>query len=117
MRTLFVGDVHGCATELGRLLDLAEPTDVVLVGDLFLKGPDPVGVWRLIRERGLRSVLGNHDVKLLKAVVKRLGTRASLALFEDVDHSFHVPARSGRKDADARCEMLDAVAAWTRAIL
>jgi len=65
--------------------------------------------------QGTRDTLA--DVKLLKAVVKRLGTRASLALFEDVDHSFHVPARSGRKDADVRREMLEAVAEWTRSIL
>ena len=38
---------------------------VVLVGDLFTKGPDPAGVWRLIRERGLTAVMGNHDRRLL----------------------------------------------------
>jgi hypothetical protein len=35
-----------------------------------------------------------------------------LSLFEDADHSFHVPARTGRKDADVRAEMLDAAAEW-----
>ena len=30
----------------------------------------------------------------------------------DADHSFHVPARSGRKDADVMREMLDAFALW-----
>ena len=38
--------------------------------------------------------------------------RASLHVFDDADHSFHVPARSGRRDADVRREMLDALAAW-----
>jgi hypothetical protein len=64
-RTLFVGDVHGCAAELSDLLRLAGATHVVLVGDLFTKGPDPVGVWRLIREHSLLAVLGNHDARLL----------------------------------------------------
>jgi hypothetical protein len=32
--------------------------------------------------------------------------------FEDADHSFHVPVRTGRKDAEIRSEMLDAVAGW-----
>ncbi len=49
-RTLFVGDVHGCADELDKLLRKARPTRVVLLGDLFTKGPDPRGVWSLIRE-------------------------------------------------------------------
>jgi predicted alpha/beta-hydrolase family hydrolase len=65
--------------------------------------------------QGTRDALA--DTKLLKGVVKRLGARASLRLFEDADHSFHVPARSGLKDADVRREMLDAFAAWTRSIL
>lgn len=65
MSVLVVGDVHGCAEELGELLRAASPAAVVLVGDLFTKGPDPVGVWGLIREHGARAVLGNHDDHLL----------------------------------------------------
>jgi predicted alpha/beta-hydrolase family hydrolase len=52
------------------------------------------------------------DLALLEPVVDRLGERATLALFEDADHSFHVPAKSGRKDADVRASMLDALARW-----
>lgn len=67
MRTLVVGDVHGCADELAALLDRAQADRVVLVGDLFTKGPDPTGVWALVRERGLDAVLGNHDARVLQA--------------------------------------------------
>lgn len=63
--TLVVGDVHGCAAELESLLDHVGDADVVLVGDLYTKGPDPAGVWRLVRDRGLRAVMGNHDLRLL----------------------------------------------------
>lgn len=62
-RTLVVGDVHGCADELAALLDHASPDRVVSVGDLFTRGPDPVGVWDLVR--GSDAVLGNHDEKVL----------------------------------------------------
>ncbi|MBT3219806.1 MAG: metallophosphatase, partial [Proteobacteria bacterium] len=65
MRTLIVGDVHGCAVELRRLVELARPDRVVLVGDLYAKGPDPAGVWRMVREGGWQAVLGNHDAKLV----------------------------------------------------
>lgn len=65
-RTLFVGDVHGCARELGELLGRARPTRVVMVGDLFTKGPDPLGVWRLIQEFRAEAVLGNHDAHVLE---------------------------------------------------
>ena len=68
MITLVVGDVHGCAEELQALFELADPDRVVLVGDVFTKGPDPVGVWRLIRETPMVGVLGNHEQRLLDIV-------------------------------------------------
>jgi len=73
VRTLVVGDVHGCADELAALLDRVQADRTVLVGDLFTKGPDPTGVWALIRERGLLTVLGNHDARVLDAATGRSG--------------------------------------------
>ena len=65
-RTLLVGDVHGCALELASLIALAEPARIVLLGDLFTKGPDPQGVWELVQAWGCASVLGNHDLAVLE---------------------------------------------------
>lgn len=48
----------------------------------------------------------------LLPVCEALGPRATLNVFADADHSFHVPARSGRNDAQVRDEMLDALTAW-----
>ncbi|HEY8851068.1 MAG TPA: alpha/beta family hydrolase [Gemmatimonadaceae bacterium] len=59
---------------------------------------------------------GSHDAladtKLVQALIKRLGTRATLKLFQDADHSFHVPARTGRQDSEVRAEMLDTLVGW-----
>lgn len=52
------------------------------------------------------------DLALLKPVVKRLGQRAKIHVLEHADHSFHAPAKSGRKDGEVLAEMLDAAAAW-----
>jgi predicted alpha/beta-hydrolase family hydrolase len=52
------------------------------------------------------------SMQLLEPLCKQLGARATLKLFQDADHSFHVPARTGRKDAEVRAELLDALAAW-----
>ena len=60
--------------------------------------------------QGTRDALAELDQ--LEPVCEALGERATLKLFEDADHSFHVPARTGRKDAEVRAEMLDALAAW-----
>jgi predicted alpha/beta-hydrolase family hydrolase len=60
--------------------------------------------------QGSRDALAG--LTLLRPVIEQLGDRASLRVFEEADHSFHVPARSGRRDADVRREMLDALATW-----
>jgi hypothetical protein len=65
--------------------------------------------------QGTRDALA--ELSLLRPVVDRLGTRATLTLLEDADHSFHVPAKTGRKDADVRREMLDALAAWAMSVI
>src|SRR6185503_6888032 len=39
---------------------------------------------------------------LLEPLVKRLGERAVVRWLPDADHSFHVPARTGKKDAQIR---------------
>src|SRR5580765_51420 len=49
------------------------------------------------------------DLQLLEPLCKQLASRATLKLFQDADHSFHVPARTGKKDADVRNELLDAM--------
>lgn len=53
-------------------------------------------------------------LELLQPLLVRLGERATLALFEDADHSFHVRARSGRTDGQTLEVMLDAMTAWAR---
>jgi len=63
--------------------------------------------------QGSRDDLAHLD--LLEPVVRALAPRATLTAFADADHSFHVPARSGRKDAQVLAEVLDALAGWIEA--
>ena len=65
--------------------------------------------------QGTRDDFARLD--LLEPLVKRLGKRATLELFDDADHSFHVPARTGRKDAEVMDEMLEKAASWMRSRL
>jgi len=60
--------------------------------------------------QGTRDELAS--LELLEPVCRSLGTRATLKLFADADHSFHVPARTGRKDSEVRAELLDVLANW-----
>lgn len=59
---------------------------------------------------GTRDALA--DLTLLEGVVRDLGPRATLQQVPDADHSFHVPAKSGRKDPEVLAEALAATAAW-----
>jgi uncharacterized protein len=65
--------------------------------------------------QGTRDELASLD--LLRRVTDELGSTATLELAEEADHSFHVPVRSGRKDAEVRDELLRKLAAWTDSLI
>lgn len=59
---------------------------------------------------GTRDALAELD--LLRPVCEQLGDRAALHLVEAADHSFHVPRRSGKTDADVVRELAQVTARW-----
>jgi predicted alpha/beta-hydrolase family hydrolase len=63
--------------------------------------------------QGTRDELA--DLDLLRPLVDELA--ATLHPVEGADHSFHVLVRSGRNDAAVMDEILDAFAAWVRAVI
>jgi predicted alpha/beta-hydrolase family hydrolase len=65
--------------------------------------------------QGKRDALAERS--LLTALVARLGTLATLSWVDDADHSFHVPARSGRSDAQVRSALLAEAVAWMDSLL
>lgn len=77
-------------------VDRAEHLSKVTVPMLFLQGT--------------RDELA--DLELIRSVTGKLRALATLELFDDADHSFHVRAKSGRNDAQVREAMLDAMAGW-----
>lgn len=72
MRTIIIGDVHGCIDELNDLLALAEidkkKDRIIFIGDLIAKGPASGAVYARYRKLGGSSVLGNHEFRLLQAL-------------------------------------------------
>jgi predicted alpha/beta-hydrolase family hydrolase len=65
--------------------------------------------------QGTRDALAALDQ--LTPLCADLGERATLRQFDEADHSFHVPARSGRTDAQIRTDMLDGLAVWIDAVI
>ncbi len=64
----------------------------------------------LLFVQGTRDSLAEQE--RIRAVVQRLGHRATLHFVDQGDHSFRVPARSGRRQQDAYAELLDTLADW-----
>ena len=74
MRTLAIGDIHGCLTALTTLLDFVAPAAddrLVALGDYVDRGPDSRGVLDLLiaLHAGGRLVAlrGNHDEMMTEA--------------------------------------------------
>jgi predicted alpha/beta-hydrolase family hydrolase len=82
-------------------LDRAEHLSQVKIPMLFLQGT--------------RDALA--ELPLIETLAQHLSERATLSLIKDADHSFHVPARSGRTDAQIRQEMAETFAAWAGSVL
>lgn len=65
-----IGDVHGCREELETLLQRLQPQpndQFIFLGDLINRGPDPLGVIRLVRTLPNTTCLfGNHELRLLR---------------------------------------------------
>lgn len=62
--------------------------------------------------QGTRDALA--DLSLLTPVLARL-PQAQLVTVDEADHAFHVPARSGRNDAQVLAALADTVATWCAA--
>ena len=65
--------------------------------------------------QGTRDALAMPDQ--IEPMCAALGARATLRLFADADHSFHVLARSGRTDAQVMNDVLDAFNAWADGVI
>jgi Calcineurin-like phosphoesterase len=107
VKTIVVGDIHGCFDELTELLDgaaLGADDRVVAVGDLCVKGPKNREVLDLfIDDRRLSSVLGNHDRAVLRAL---RGEPIELK------KSQQVCFEELRPDADRYLRFLDSLPLW-----
>jgi serine/threonine protein phosphatase 1 len=68
-RLIAIGDIHGCHIEFAELLarlELTKDDRLVLLGDLVNRGPDSCKVIDLARAHHALSLLGNHELRLLK---------------------------------------------------
>lgn len=65
----FLSDIHGNLEALDAVLaefDRREVGSIFVAGDLFLDGPDPLGVWRRLVERKASCVRGVSDTAIVE---------------------------------------------------
>lgn len=68
-RLIIYGDIHGCYNEFKTLREQIDPqnNDIeVCVGDIITKGKDSIQTLRYIQEHNIKSVLGNHEEKIIR---------------------------------------------------
>lgn len=116
-RLIFVGDIHGCKTELLHLLkklDFDRKHDhLVTTGDMISKGPDSTGVVDLLRDMKASCVRGNHEDRVLLARAEIKAKPSHWKKVED-EEQFERDTMS-KSDARARHTarlLSDSQAAW-----
>ncbi len=71
VKTLIVGDIHGCWSEFQALLDrsaLSADDQIISVGDMVDRGPDSPRVLEFFRDApNARAIMGNHEMKHIQA--------------------------------------------------
>lgn len=111
-RTCVIGDIHGCAEELDRLLDRLAPTSadtLIFLGDYIDRGPSPKAVIdRLLRLRneGPRCIFlkGNHEDMFL-AFLGHPGHYAEAFLFNGGEATLHSYGLEGKPAALVAAEL------------
>ena len=100
MRTIIIGDIHGCSLQLMGLLDQLKPNPeedhLIFLGDLFDRGPDSWGVFQIVKslaetyQERFTLLRGNHEDYLLaekmtfgqKLIWERVGRKATVTSFK-----------------------------------
>lgn len=83
-RTLIIGDIHGCYTELMDLLQIAgigENDSIIALGDVVDRGPDSTAVLKYFQNQPRAwSIMGNHERKHLLSYHKHIAPSKSQLL-------------------------------------
>ncbi len=107
MRTIIIGDIHGCYRELTKLLEKVkfdkERDQLISLGDLMDRGKQSYEVYNFFRllkkEMGERCIIirGNHEEMMLEAALfpgddpwkRNGGTKTIKSSYKHKTHIFH----------------------------
>lgn len=116
MSTYVFSDVHGHRAALDRALERVAPAEgdsLFCLGDMIDRGPDPVGVLRLVRSLpGAVALLGNHEDLMLDCL--RHGDDALAAMNWGINGGGVTSEGLEALAAEERAELLDWVSTRPR---
>ena len=87
-RLIIYGDIHGCYDELKKLRKKIAPKKKsieVCVGDIITKGKDSIKVLDYLIKHDIKSVLGNHEDRILKYIEYRKNKKIKDKIVLDKD--------------------------------
>ncbi len=76
-RIACIGDIHACCIELEELvrhLEWLSLDEIWATGDVIERGPDNAATIALLRQKGIKSVCGNHEKSILKLLDRKKKT-------------------------------------------
>lgn len=111
-RTIIVGDVHGCLSELKELLTKVQFKNqidrLIFVGDLINKGPDSFGVLQLVaRELETEVVMGNHEISFLRYINDTLESHELRYVTQGAKVAKHWKKLNAEMSADSSFDWID----------
>jgi serine/threonine protein phosphatase 1 len=114
VKTLIVGDVHGCYAEFMDLLNLAAlgvDDEIIALGDLVDRGPDSLSVLKFFRQHPrARSIMGNHERKhLLSFRQSILPAQSQLLAQQQIPPDFYAEAINLIADFPLFIELSEAI--------
>ena len=89
-RVIIYGDIHGCYNEfvaLRKKIGIQKDDMEVCVGDIITKGKESIKTLDYIIENSIKSVLGNHEDKLLRYIKHQKSDKKNPIILDDDEHS------------------------------
>lgn len=100
MKTLVIGDIHGCLSTLQALIAKAGPVDqIISVGDLIDRGPNSFGVIKYCIDNNIQVCLGNHEFMAIEAISKYIGPDYPYKRMDLLDSDWFANGGSGVFDS------------------
>jgi len=86
-KVIIYGDIHGCYKEFVDLRKEISPLGVdveICVGDIITRGKDSIKTLRYIQKNNLKSVVGNHENKIIRYLKhEKSGVKNPIELDQD----------------------------------